>query len=250
MHEGRARASLPVVARHTIASVGAVEYCPVSMAASVVCERWNIHILREMLAGARGFNDIHRGLPGLSRTLLSHRLRTLQQAGVVATAAADGSGRQGYELTDKGADLRGLVMELGAWSVRWSFPEPTDDQLDPHLLLWRMQSGLVRENLPDRRVTVEVTFDQQPHPVLGWLVLCGDDSSACIRHPMFTVDVHARASSRIWHELWYGHRTWRQALATNDLVLTGDATLSADFPSWFTLSAFAGRVAEGHSADA
>jgi DNA-binding HxlR family transcriptional regulator len=250
MHEGRARASLPVVARHTIAGVRAAEYCPVSMAASVVCERWNILILREMLAGARGFNDIHRGLPGLSRTLLSHRLRTLQHAGVVVTAAADGSGRQGYELTDKGADLRGLVMELGAWSVRWSFPRPTDDQLDPHLLLWRMQSGLVRENLPDRRVTVEVIFDQQPHPVLGWLVLCGDDSSACIRHPMFAVDVHARANSIVWHELWYGHRTWRQVLDSNDLVLTGDAKLLADFPGWFTLSAFAGRVSEVHSAGA
>jgi DNA-binding HxlR family transcriptional regulator len=203
-----------------------------------------VPILREMLAGARGFNEIHRGLPGLSRTLLSTRLRTLRQAGLIATVARDGSGRSGYELTPMGADLRGVLLELGTWSVRWNFPPPTDDQLDPYLLLWRMGSALVTDRLPDRRVTVELTFDQDPKPVLGWLVLSGADSSTCTRHPLFTVDVHARASSRIWHELWYGHRGWRESLERGELELSGDAELLAGFTSWFHLSAFADHVAE------
>ncbi|HZZ50690.1 MAG TPA: helix-turn-helix domain-containing protein [Pseudonocardia sp.] len=222
----------------------APEYCPVSIAASVVCERWNLLILREMLAGARGFNEIHRGLPGLSRTLLSARLRTLQQAGLITTVAEDGTGRQGYTLTPKGADLHGVVLALGTWSVRWSFPEPTDDQLDPNLLLWRMRSGIARDQLPDRRVTVELTFDQDPKPVLGWLVLSGDDSSVCTRHPLFDVDIHAHAPSRIWHELWYGHLGWRDAIEGGELKLTGEAELLAGFPTWFQLSPFAGNVAE------
>jgi DNA-binding HxlR family transcriptional regulator len=220
------------------------EYCPISLAAAVVCERWNVTILREMFAGARGFNDIHRGLPGLSRTLLSGRLRTLRQAGLVAAAAADGSGSHGYVLTPKGADLRGVLEELGSWSVRWSFPEPADDQLDPQLLLWRMGTGLAVDRLPERRVTVELTFDQRPQPVLGWLVLSGEDSSACTRHPMFTVDLYARADSRVWHELWYGHRDWHDVLVNGDLQLTGEPGLIAEFPRWFRRSAFARQVAE------
>jgi hypothetical protein len=143
-----------------------------------------------------------------------------------------------------------MLMELGTWSVRWNFPEPTDDQLDPHLLLWRMSSGLATDQLPNRRVTVELTFDQEPKPVLGWLVLSGDDSSACTRHPLFPVDVHARARSRTWHELWYGHRGWRDTLASGELQLAGDAELLAGFPSWFQLSAFAGHVAEQRAAGA
>jgi DNA-binding HxlR family transcriptional regulator len=224
------------------------EYCPVATAASVVGERWNLLLLRELMSGARGFNDIHRGLPGLSRTLLSQRLRTLQHAGLVHPAAADGSSKEGYVLTPKGADLSSVVLELGAWSVRWGFPEPTEDQFDPHLLLWRMRGGIAVENLPDRRVAVELTFDQQPHPIRGWLVLAGEDSSACTQHPMFQVDMYARATSRAWHELWYGHRTWCDVLGSEDLVLTGEADLVVGFPSWFRLSPFARQVAERRDA--
>ena len=137
----------------------APEYCPVSIGVAVVSERWNLLILRELLAGPRGFNDIHRGLPGLSRTLLSQRLRTLQHSELVAPVADDGSGTAGYQLTPMGADLRGVLAELGAWSVRWCFPEPSDDQLDPHLLLWRMRQGLVADTLPARRVVVEFVFE-------------------------------------------------------------------------------------------
>lgn len=222
----------------------APEYCPVSIGVSAVGERWNLLILRELLAGPRGFNDIHRGLPGLSRTLLSQRLRTLQRSELVAPVAHDGSGSAGYQLTPMGADLRGVLSELGAWSVRWCFHAPVDDQLDPHLLLWRMRQGLVADNLPARRAVVELVFEQDPVPERGWLILDGEDSSACTRDPRFEVDLYARAASTTWHELWHGHRNWRDVLERDELQLTGDATLASSFPDWFALSAFAGLVHE------
>ena len=218
------------------------------MAASVLCERWNLLIVRELILGSRRFNDIHRGLPGLSRTLLSQRLRSLQQAGLVMTVAGDGSGSQGYTLTAQGADLEGVLMELGSWSVRWSFPEPGEQQLDPYLLLWRMRSGLQFENLPDRRVTIELIFDQGSEQVRGWLVLDGKDSSLCTRHPMFAVDIHARARSAVWHELWYGHRSWLEALDHGELELSGKSALLRAFPTWFKGSAFASQVADRRAA--
>ncbi|WP_051342643.1 winged helix-turn-helix transcriptional regulator [Pseudonocardia spinosispora] len=214
------------------------------MGATLVTERWNLLIVRELLSGPRGFNDIHRGLPGLSRTLLSQRLRTLRQAGLVATSTAGDGQAPGYRLTAMGAGLRAVLFELGSWSVRWCFSPPTDDQLDPHLLLWRMRTGLVLDNLPDHRITIEITFGDHgdPQPIRGWLVLAGADSSLCTRHPLFDVDVYARATSRVWHELWYGHRGWGEALDQGILRLSGEARLLKQMPHWFHRSAFATQV--------
>lgn len=216
------------------------EYCPVASAAAIVSERWNLLIIRELFAGSRRFNELHRGLPGLSRTLLSQRLRSLKEAGVVTSE----DNRQGYQLTAMGQDLFGVVHELGTWSVRWLFTRPTGDgDVDASLLLWRMSQNLVEHRLPAKRVTVEILFDQSPSPFRGWLVLDGDESSACVRHPMFDVDLYARAPTVTWHEIWYGHRTWQQALGQGSLDLCGHKALRAAFPTWFALSPFAEQVA-------
>ena len=59
------------------------QYCPMVRAVEVLGERWTLLILRDMLAGARRFNELARGLPGISRALLSRRLRQLETAGLV-----------------------------------------------------------------------------------------------------------------------------------------------------------------------
>lgn len=225
------------------------EYCPVAMGAEVVAERWNLLIIRELIVGARRFNDIHRGLPGLSRTLLSQRLRMLQRCGLVEPVPDDDPDGIGYRLTEAGTELRPVLEVLGAWAVRWRFPEPSDDQLDPHLLMWRMRSGLAHDRLPARRIVVEFSFENG-RTVRGWLIVDGAASSICARDPMFGVDVYASAPSRVWHEIWYGHRSMRESVRNGDVVLTGAKDLVAGFADWFHLSHFAEEVARRRSATA
>jgi DNA-binding HxlR family transcriptional regulator len=213
------------------------EYCPVSIAASVVAERWNLLIVREVLAGSGRFNDIHRGLPGLSRTLLSQRLRQLQRAGLVS--AGDGT----YHLTEAGAALEPVLQVLGQWAVRWCFPRPQDDQLNPQLLMWRMRAGLAHDQLPDRRVVVQLDF-LGDRPERGWLILDREDSSVCNRDPLFGIDAYAAADSRAWHEIWHGHRNMRDAMDAGDLLLSGETELVERFVSWFRLGRFAEQVAD------
>jgi DNA-binding HxlR family transcriptional regulator len=228
---------------------GMPEYCPVSMGADVVAERWNLLIIRELLTGAQRFNDIHRGLPGLSRTLLSQRLRMLQRCGLVESLPTGGdSSCAGYRLTEGGSDLRAVLEALGTWAVRWRFPEPGDDQLNPQLLLWRMRCGVAQERLPARRVVIEIGFEAD-RSERGWLILDGDDSSLCTRDPMFDVDVYANASSRVWHEIWYGHRSLRESIGNREVLLSGDEDLVADFADWFLRSRFAGEVEAQRSAE-
>lgn len=218
------------------------EYCPVSMGADIVAERWNLLIIREILSGASRFTDIHRGLPGLSRTLLSQRLRLLQRAGLVEHIAAGSAGSTGYRLTAAGADLRGVLAALGTWAVRWQFPDPADDQLNPHLLLWRMRSGLIHDRLPAQRIVIEFCFEDE-RPEHGWLVVQGREASICTRSPLFEVDVYATATSRMWHQIWFGHRSLRESIGDGDVVLSGRKQLTGQFANWFRLSEFAGEVA-------
>src|SRR3954453_4231847 len=106
------------------------QYCPVSLSAEVLGERWTMLILREMIGGAHRFNELERGLPGISRTLLAQRLRHLIRVGLVeAVPAAGGRGNE-YYLTPAGQELQPVLVAMGEWAVRWLFGEPRPDELD------------------------------------------------------------------------------------------------------------------------
>lgn len=99
------------------------------------------------MMGSRHFNDLRRGLPRMSPTLLSKRLQTLVRAGVVARWE-DGN-RVCYQLSQAGKELEPIVEALGSWGIRW-VPEIGDEDLDPHLLLWDIHRSIAVESLPRR----------------------------------------------------------------------------------------------------
>lgn len=218
------------------------EYCPVAIGAKLVADRWTVMIIRELMLGSNRFNDIHRGLPGCSRSLLSARLRHLEQIGVV-----DHGGHRGaeYQLTMAGRDLTEFVVALGSWTSRWRFPEPTDGS-DNAMLLWRMRSGLIPGNLPKRRVVVEFVFTDGS-PRNGWLILENQAGCVSLQHPGLDVDVYLTAPGGLLYAIWFGHRDLAATITAGDVVLDGDPLLGADFVSWFALSRFAPQVAARRS---
>lgn len=221
------------------------------MGAEILAGRWNILIIRELLMGNQRFNDIHRGLPGLSRTLLSQRLRFLQHHGLIEPLAKSDPGTGtggGYRLTEAGAELDCVLKALGCWAVRWRFPEPRDDQLNPHLLLWRMRSSLVPECLPGRRIVVEFVFEDR-RIERGWLIVNGEDSSVCIQDPMLGIDLYARGPSRLWHEIFNGHRLLTESIDDGQIVVCGENDLTTQFPTWIEPTYFAEYVRAQHAAD-
>lgn len=208
-----------------------IEYCPVSAGVEVVGDRWTLLLVRELLMGAHRFNDIHRGLPGISRTLLSARLRRLQRHGVV-TRVLDDQGRPEYRLTAAGAALEDLVWQLGDWARRWHFGEPTKEQLDAGSALWRLRQFVRRDRLPARRVTVEFVAPTA-NERYGWLVLAPDEVSACRQHPGYDTDLWVTAELRELHRLVAGISTVETATRADRLVITGEPALVAGFPAWF-----------------
>jgi DNA-binding HxlR family transcriptional regulator len=214
------------------------QYCPIARAVDLLGERWTLLIVRDMLVGASRFNDLARGLPGLSRTLLTKRLRQLEAAGVLERV----DGR--YLLTAAGRELEPIVFGLGTWGARWMFDDPHPDELDAELLVWWMHSRIDTESLPDRRVVLHIRFSDDPR--LFWIVVEPKSSSVCLADPMFGVDVTIRSDIATLYRVWLGREPIRMALKSGKLEFDGPSALVRRMPEVLQLSPVAEMVSTVH----
>lgn len=219
------------------------QYCPVSQSAEVVGDRWTPLILRELVLGNTRFNDIERGLPGISRTLLSKRLGHLERKGVIRRLPAAGGRGSEYHLTPAGKALEGVLAAMGEWAVEWLFAEPTPADVDPVTLLWWMHRRVDVAELPDGRVVIEFRFEGAPAIVL-WLVLDRGEPSVCIKHPGFDADLVVRTDAVTMTRIFSGIVTVDDAVAAGTLDLGGTPALQRGFRRWFLWSPFAPAVRE------
>jgi DNA-binding HxlR family transcriptional regulator len=200
----------------------------------VLGERWTLLIVRDLLVGTTRFNDLARGLPGLSRSLLTKRLRQLERAGLLERF--DGE----YLLTDAGRELEPIVFGIGAWGAKWTFGEPDPDELDAELLVWWMHNRLDTSELPDRRTVFHLRFTDDPQPF--WLVIEGHDPSVCLTDPGYDVDVTITSDLASLYEVWLGRLPVRQALRQHRLEFEGPRALTRRMPSVFQLSPISDTV--------
>src|SRR5574341_1136817 len=126
------------------------QYCPVAKATAILGDRWTLLIMREMLGGASGFNELQRGLPGISRSVLADRMRALERAEVIERRMGPKGRTLDYRLTSAGRDLEPVVQAIGEWGATWSFTEPRAEELDPDLLIVWMARHVDRQRLPGR----------------------------------------------------------------------------------------------------
>jgi DNA-binding HxlR family transcriptional regulator len=215
------------------------QFCPVAKAAEIIAERWTPLILRELLMGSRRFNQLERGLPRISRSLLSQRLRFLEEAGLLTRGLAADGRTQEYELTAAGRDLYDVIFHLGEWSHRWFDPVIDDDDLDPQLLMWDIRRGLHLDRLPLHRVLVQFDFTGVAKGSY-WLLLEPGDPSVCWDHPGFPVDLTVHADTRTLARVWMGHQAMTDAISKRLISLDGPRELTGAFPEWLALSTFAG----------
>lgn len=224
------------------------QYCPVARATELLADRWTPLIIRELLEGIEHFNDLERGLPGISRGLLAERLQRLVRAGVVARRTGPHGRATAYRLTPAGHELHNVIDALGAWGARWAFGEPKPDELDPILLLWWMRRRINREAFPPRRVVLQLDF-RGARRGSYWLVVEPAGASVCLQHPGFEVDVLVTADLAGFYRLWLGRIVLADALRAGIVRLNGAPSLVRAFPGWFAWSPFAEAVrAAGTSA--
>jgi DNA-binding HxlR family transcriptional regulator len=200
-------------------------------------ERWTILIVRELVLDSRRFNDLRRGLPRISPTLLSKRLRQLSAAGLVTRVDDDG---EAYQLTEAGQELRPIVEAIGVWGTRW-IGELGDRDLDPKLLLWDMHRNIEYDRLPAGRSVLEFEFSDVPAAQSRWwLVLTAQEADVCDYDPGFPVGVRVQTSLRRLVQIWRGDKQWSASLREGAVELQGPRALCRALPEWFKLSPFAG----------
>jgi len=213
------------------------QFCPVSKAMELLDERWTMLVIRELVSGSEHFNELRRGLPRMSPTLLSRRLHELVRAGVVDRQVQGNDVR--YVLTQAGHELRPVVEALGAWGTRW-IGELGDGDLDPKLLMWDMHRHIDKDAIPDGRTVVQFRFPDAPSDARDWwLVITRGEVDVCDVDPGHAVAVTVTASLRSMVNLWRGDLSWSTALRTGAVQVHGPEGLRRAVPGWFTLSGFA-----------
>ncbi|WP_299437388.1 helix-turn-helix domain-containing protein [uncultured Rhodospira sp.] len=220
------------------------QFCPVAMAAEVLCTRWTMVLLRELVAGSTRFNDLRRGVPRMSPTLLAKRLRELEAAGIVERhPAPDDPGHQAYALTEAGRDLRPVVEAVGAWGQKWIDSEPSLDNIDPGLLMWDMRRNLDPTPMPDAKTVIAFLYTDQPDDRREWWLIVepGAEVDLCSVDPGFEVDLFVETDLRCMTAIWMGLTTVSRSADDGELDLTGDRDLARRMQDWLGLSPFAGE---------
>ena len=218
------------------------QFCPVAMAAEVLCSRWTVVLLRELLAGSTRFNDLRRGLPRMSPALLSQRLKELEEAGVVARTPVPGDPTiLEYGLTEAGQELQPLVESFGKWGQRWIPSKLSLELLDAQLLMWDMRRGLKFEPPPPRRLVIQFQFPDAPKRERGWWLIVepGQPIDLCSVDPGHDVDLYVTSPLRTMTAIWMGIESVRNARESDRLMLTGDRDLIETMERWLGLSPFA-----------
>ena len=212
------------------------QYCPIARGAEIFAERWTPLIIRNLYLGCGSFSEILEGAPGLSRTLLSHRLKQLERLGIVKSEPkSDGRGHH-YELTSAGHDLFKVCQSLGEWGARWL--EIAPENLDPFVALWSMCNALRRERLPDRRVVIRFDFTG-PRPERYWLLIELGDTEICKTYRGHDEDLYITAQAEAFVKWHAGQLSWTQATQGHRIQLHGPSSLVRAFPTWNARSMFA-----------
>jgi DNA-binding HxlR family transcriptional regulator len=217
------------------------QYCPVARAAEILADRWTVLIVRELLADVNHFNELERGLPHMSRTLLAERLRRLQQAGVLERRGASRGKQTEYRLTSAGRDLQSIIDQFGGWGARWAFGDPRPNELDPVVLLWWMRRRVRIEAIGKRRVVIQFDFGGRPRQSY-WLLIERADVSVCLKNPGFDVDVTVSADIVAFYRVWLGRVSLSEALHRQQVRLDGASADVRAFSSWFAWSPMADTV--------
>lgn len=216
------------------------QFCPLAMAAEVLCTRWTMVLLRELIAGSTRFNDLRRGVPKMSPTLLSQRLKDLELAGIVEKKPVHTErGVFEYLLTEAGRDLQEVVITMGMWGQKWVESSLSLKNLDPSLLMWDMRRNLNPEPLPKQRTVIQFLYhDLPPSKCDWWLVIePAGEVDLCWADPGFEVDLYVSTDLRTMTAIWMG---------VSDIVaeqeqfeFTGSREIADTMQTWLGLSPFA-----------
>ncbi len=209
------------------------QFCPISKAVEVVGERWTLLIIRELLVGSTRFNELQRGLVRLSPSLLTKRLKELEEAGLVVRSQIPGQRGFEYHLTGAGKELGPTLIELGRWGLNWVKSTIDEDELDIEYLMLEMERNIRKDLLPPGQTVVKFHFKDAQNFPNWWFLLKPDNCDLCTTDPGLEPQVYVTTDVRTLTEIWMSQQTWQRALKEETLKAIGPKHLTKEFYLWF-----------------
>lgn len=228
-----------------MAESGYGQFCPISKAMEILGEKWTLLIVRELLMGGHRFNELQRGLTHISPTLLTRRLQTLEEEGLVVKRKIHGQRGYEYYPTESCKELMPVMEQIGHWGMRWARDSMSGDDFDLELLMLYMQRSIDPDKLPGRETVIRFHFTDVEDFQTWWLVVEDEDVDVCIHDPGKEVDVYLNVDLRTMCELWMGDISYKRAIAEEKLQVVGPRALTRNISTWITPSMFAGITPAG-----
>ena len=214
------------------------QFCPIAKASEVIGERWTNLIVRELGVGTETFNDLRRGMPLVSPTLLSNRLKSLETAGIVKRNEKK-SGVT-YKLTKAGNELVPIIFQLGTWGHRWVRSDLSKEDLDPSLLVWDIHRNIDTDYFTNERTTIQIEFTDYTSAMrCWWLVIRNGEVDVCLKDLGYEVDLLITTDLKTLTAVWMGDMTIMKALRESLVVLSGDSYLKKNIAGWLGVSYYA-----------
>ena len=215
------------------------QFCPVAKASDIIGERWTVLILRELLLGTTRYNELLRGLARISPTLLSKRLKTLEEKGLIVRKRPSGQKSHEYYLTACGRELEPIIEHLAVWGMRWARGQLADSELDVEFLMVDLQRRLQTDRLPDGETVLCFTFNELETFKTWWMVVCGKEVDLCTENPGKEVDLYINSGVRDMVKVWRGDLTLRKALREKLVRTQGNTYLIRSMPDWLGICLYA-----------
>jgi DNA-binding HxlR family transcriptional regulator len=224
--------------RQTMKSYG--QFCPVAKAAHLFCERWTPLIIRDLAAGAGRFSELQRGVPLMSPTLLSRRLKQLETEGVVERRRASQGKSWTYHLTPAGCEFVPLIEALGVWGQRWTRRQLAKDEVNLSLLIWTLERGVDATAFGAACTIVCVEFTDQIAAKSKWWFLNRDGAcQLCLEDPGFEVDLYLTTTLPDLIYIVRGDVSLTRAFDEGRLEAIGPRALQSRLGAWLNLNPLA-----------
>ncbi len=211
------------------------QFCPLAQATQLLCERWTLLIARELLAGSSRFNELQKGVPLMSPTLLSARLKTMLKSGIIKIEGE--KGHHDYSLTAAGLELRPIVELLGAWGHRWGRSNLEAGDLDAGLLMWDMRRTVDPAAFPAHRVVIEFEYSDAPEGARNWwLVSENNEIDLCLTDNGYEIDSVIKCSLKSMTAVWICEYSFNDAVRKGEIKVLGNPSIARKLQDWLRTS--------------
>ena len=212
------------------------QFCPLAQASQLLCERWTLLVVRELVAGSTRFSELKKGVPLMSPTLLSTRLKQLSDAGVITKSGA--GAKTVYQLTQAGRELTPIVQLLGAWGHRWVQTSLVVEDLDASLLMWDMRRSVNPDVFPAHRIVLQFEYPDASKGATDWWLVSEDgDVELCLNEPGDEVDIVIKSALATMTAVWTCQVTFNEAVRQGEIEVFGDEKLVKKLQDWLQSSA-------------